>query len=95
MKSTIIRSFVVIIIFSITFSCNQKPKETQTEGGSHAVPGYLSDYADLYLTNPRQANLEWFKKAKFGLFMHYGVSSILEDGEWVQLRHDPPITVAD
>ncbi len=95
MKSTIIRSLAVILISCIAFSCNQKPKETQTEIESNAVPGYLSDYADLYLTNPRQANLEWFKKAKFGLFMHYGVSSILEDGEWVQLRHDPPIPVAD
>lgn len=95
MKSTIIRSLAVIIISCIAFSCNQKPKETQTEIESNTVPGYLSDYADLYLSNPRQANLEWFKKAKFGLFMHYGVSSILEDGEWVQLRHDPPIPVAD
>lgn len=59
------------------------------------VPAYLSAYADLYAENPRQANLEWFKHAKYGLFMHYGLYSILEDGEWVQLRHDPPIPVAD
>ena len=66
--------------------CQSKQEKVEKEN----LPNYLSEYAELYKTNPRQANLEWFKEAKFGLFMHYGVSSILEEGEWVQLRHDPP-----
>ncbi len=35
---------------------------------------------------PTKENLEsrkWFKNAKFGLFIHWGVYSILGDGEWV------------
>ena len=35
---------------------------------------------------PTQENLEsrkWFQEAKFGLFIHWGVYSILGDGEWV------------
>lgn len=35
---------------------------------------------------PTQSNLEarqWFEEAKFGLFIHWGVYSILGDGEWV------------
>ena len=28
------------------------------------MPNYLSDYADLYKSNPIKANLEWFKKSK-------------------------------
>ena len=35
---------------------------------------------------PSEANLEnraWFQDAKFGLFIHWGVYSILGDGEWV------------
>jgi len=35
---------------------------------------------------PSQENLEarkWFQEAKFGLFIHWGVYSILGDGEWV------------
>ncbi|PCH76633.1 MAG: alpha-L-fucosidase [Flavobacteriaceae bacterium] len=35
---------------------------------------------------PSQENIkarEWFKNAKFGLFIHWGVYSILGDGEWV------------
>ncbi len=28
-------------------------------------------------------NREWFQDAKFGLFIHWGVYSVLGDGEWV------------
>ena len=34
---------------------------------------------------PSKENLEarkWFEDAKFGLFIHWGVYSILGDGEW-------------
>ena len=36
--------------------------------------------------NPSKENLEareWFQDAKFGLFIHWGVYSVLGDGEWV------------
>ncbi len=45
---------------------------------------------------PSQSNLDarkWFQDAKFGMFIHWGVYSVLGDGEWVeQLR---PITKHD
>jgi alpha-L-fucosidase len=34
-------------------------------------------------TDENLANREWFQDAKFGLFIHWGVYSILGDGEWV------------
>lgn len=48
------------------------------------------------LSNPPQGRtraetLGWFKQAKFGLFMHYGVYSLLGRGEWVQLREAIPV----
>jgi alpha-L-fucosidase len=45
----------------------------------HAQQGY----------QPTQANLEarrWFQDAKFGMFIHWGVYSVLSDGEWVMQR---------
>ncbi len=50
------------------------------------VPSYLSDYADLYAQDPRAAALRWFRDAKYGLFLHYGLYSLLGRHEWVQLR---------
>lgn len=49
-----------------------------------AVPSYLADYADLYADDPRAAALQWFRNAKYGLFLHYGLYSLLGRGEWVQ-----------
>ena len=43
---------------------------------THCQEGYI----------PSDENLEaraWFKDARFGLFIHWGVYSILGDGEWV------------
>jgi len=56
-----------------------------------SVPAYLRDHKELYRKDPRQAAREWFKDAKFGLFMHYGLYSLLGRGEWVMLRERIPI----
>lgn len=40
---------------------------------------------------PTQENIEarkWFAEAKFGLFIHWGVYSVLGDGEWVMERQN-------
>jgi len=59
--------------------------------GLNSVPSYLQDYAELYRRNPRDAALQWFKDSKFGLFMHYGISSILGRSEWVQYQENIPL----
>ena len=44
----------------------------------------ISNGQKIYI--PSKENLEarkWFEEAKFGLFIHWGVYSILGDGEWV------------
>ncbi len=56
------------------------------------IPSYLSEYQDQYKDDPRAANLAWFKEAKFGLFLHYGLYAQLGKGEWVQLRDTIPVS---
>jgi alpha-L-fucosidase len=36
-------------------------------------------------------NREWFQNAKFGLFVHWGVYSVLGDGEWVMNNQQIPV----
>lgn len=55
------------------------------------APSYLKEYASLYRDNPHASALRWFKDSIFGLFMHYGISSILGRGEWVQYRENIPL----
>ncbi len=57
------------------------------------VPAYLQDFKEHYKQNPREANLQWFKDARFGMFIHYGLYSQLGKGEWVQLRDTIPLDV--
>jgi len=41
----------------------------------------------------RQASREWYRDAKFGMFVHWGAYSLLGQGEWVMQNR--PITVPD
>lgn len=47
------------------------------------VPAYLADHADLYVFDPHAAAVKWFDNADFGMFIHYGLYSLLGRGEWV------------
>jgi alpha-L-fucosidase len=42
-------------------------------------------------TAENQKNREWFQDAKFGLFIHWGVYSVLGNGEWVMNNQQIPI----
>jgi alpha-L-fucosidase len=47
---------------------------------------------DKYQPSPENIkNREWFENAKFGLFIHWGVYSVLSDGEWVMNNRQIPI----
>src|SRR5688500_14674474 len=46
-----------------------------TSAAGQAQPGYRPTAANL-------AAREWFQDARFGLFVHWGVYSVLGDGEW-------------
>ncbi len=59
------------------------------------VPSFLKNYKKIYAADPRKAGIQFFSEAKFGLFIHYGLYSLLEGfwkgehsrpAEWVQLR---------
>jgi alpha-L-fucosidase len=56
-----------------------------------AVSGPTAPAADYV---PAPENLEsrrWFQDAKFGLFVHWGVYSVLGDGEWVMNNRRIPV----
>ena len=52
---------------------------------------YLDGYEDVYESDPRAAALEWFREARYGLFLHYGLYSLLGRHEWVQFREKTPV----
>lgn len=56
-----------------------------------SVPKYLAPYANLWKTDPRAANLEWFGNAHYGLFIHYGLYSQLGRHEWAMFSEAIPV----
>jgi alpha-L-fucosidase len=77
--------FAVFILLMSMSGCENKKE----------IPSYLKGYEGAYAENPRAAALQWFKEAKFGMFIHYGLFSLTEGywgnihskpAEWVQLR---------
>ncbi|MCK9479065.1 MAG: alpha-L-fucosidase [Firmicutes bacterium] len=55
------------------------------------MPNYLKDYKELWENDPKAANMKWFKNAKMGLFIHYGLYTALGKNEWVQYFDKIPI----
>ena len=58
--------------------------------GAAVVPG-SAEGGRKPAVEGNQPPIEWFANAKFGLFMHYGLHSQLEQGEWVMLRKKVPL----
>ncbi len=55
------------------------------------IPAHLEKRRAAWQRDPRKAAIDWFKDARFGLFLHYGLYSQLGRGEWVQLREKIPV----
>lgn len=55
------------------------------------APSYLADYKDLYRTDAREAGRQWFREARYGLFLHYGLYAIGGRHEWQQYRECTPV----
>ena len=75
------RRLIFLILFLGIYACNT----------GQEVPSYLAGHKETFRENPREANLQWFQEAKYGMFIHYGLYSQLEKGEWVQLRDTIPV----
>lgn len=55
------------------------------------VVSFINAQGTYTPTAENLAAREWFQKARFGLFIHWGVYSVLGDGEWVMNNQQIPI----
>lgn len=55
------------------------------------IPYHLKKYEISYRESPRKAALEWFKDARFGLFIHWGPATLYKSGEWVMYDRKIPV----
>jgi alpha-L-fucosidase len=79
------------VCLALTGSKKIGKAENITADKSLNVPSYLKGYKQLYAQSPHSAALEWFKNAKFGLFIHYGLYSILGHECWALKNEKIPL----
>ncbi len=58
---------------------------------NNSVPYWLSGLENDFLKDPNQAALTWFKDARYGMLIHYGLYSLLGRQEWVQFTEKIPV----
>jgi len=81
---------VLLCLLVLFLGCSgtlQGKKQKSVSSKGH-VPSYLRGYEQLYEKDPHDAAIKWFENAKFGLFVHYALASLLEGGkpEYIKLR---------
>lgn len=54
-------------------------------------PKYLQNYQNIWEQNHKQAELAWFADAKYGLFLHYGLYSLMHGPEWSMKQQNIPV----
>ncbi|MDF2193487.1 alpha-L-fucosidase [Paraflavitalea sp. CAU 1676] len=55
------------------------------------VPYFLQAYKKQYKKDPRAATMQWFVDARYGLFVHWGASSMYQSGDWVLYNKKLPL----
>ena len=58
--------------------------------GIVATPALFAQWAPMASDANASQRIEWWRQARFGMFIHWGVYSILGRGEWVQWNEQIP-----
>src|SRR5437868_348490 len=96
MKLRNIRSSVVLMMFVLTVSAIGEAQQTPAPGAQASGASSAADSPEA-----KQARLAWFKQAKYGMFIHWGLYAIpagewkgqhpLGLGEWIMNRAKIPV----
>ncbi len=78
-------------------SHTDKSDSSTKKATSSSVPSYLAGYEAAYAKDPRAAAIQWFREAKFGMFLHYGLYTLVKNtpehknNEWAQYNLKIPV----
>ena len=81
-----VRRSAVWLLLSFGLAVLATPARAQSAKGSPSVPDQTTE-------TPNAVAKRWFEDAKLGLFVHWGVYSLLGKGEWVM--HNDKIPIAE
>jgi len=76
---------------SPAWGSSERGRQRPSDAAPASLPSYLAGYEDVYSRDPRQAALQWFTAARFGLFLHYGLYSLEGIHPFEQWRRRTPV----
>jgi len=66
------------------------PASLSSTNTKSSLPSYLKEHKAAWEQNPKNANEQWFRKAGLGVSFHYGLYSLLGQGEDAQFTQKIP-----
>ncbi len=94
---------LAVVLLLLLTSCGGSPQSQQTQDSTATAPMVMKDYIKDETKEERNARMQWWKDARFGMFIHWGVyaipagvhkDSILKKdqiGEWIMHSLHIPI----
>ena len=85
--------FFITVLFLMAI-CFPQIASTETQSSKKSSSHHSSAPKKTPKASPsaNETSKQWFQDAKFGLFIHWGVYSVLGQGEWVMNNNKMPIT---
>ncbi|NOR75087.1 MAG: alpha-L-fucosidase precursor [Draconibacterium sp.] len=77
---------IILSIIILGFGCKNTHKNVD-----QVFPPHLKSYEKVYKENPRQASLDWFQDARFGMMICYGLVSVDARHEFEQWKYKIPV----
>ena len=71
------RRRMLTLIVMVSFGCHLIPLGMRDA----QIPYWLIEFSDLYQESPRLAAEQWFRQAKFGMFVHLNLASLCQNGK--------------
>lgn len=94
---------LAVVLLLLLTSCGGSPQSEQTQDSTATAPKVVKDYIKDETQGERNARMQWWKDARFGMFIHWGVyaipagvhkDSVLKQdkiGEWIMHSLNIPI----
>ena len=71
---------MILITLFAAFNINAQNKDKETVKNEHSMIDMAEEKKATHTTHP---DAQWYPDAGLGLFIHWGIYSVLGDGEWV------------
>lgn len=83
---------LILVLSAMTYCLRAASKEPSSDDSGGVTVEAVEKASDAYETSAlKDARLAWWRDAKFGMFIHWGVYAVPAQGEWFLYRSKTPV----